>query len=62
MYCSRANFSPYLAEAAIRDAPDTVFAGYLAGRISGSTKAKYQISGRILGFTTIFLVKYLINL
>jgi hypothetical protein len=46
-----------------RDALDTVFAGYpvhpKAGyRISG----KGRISGRILGLTTIFLVKYQINL
>jgi hypothetical protein len=42
-----------------RDAPDTVFAGYPA-----NPKAGYRISGkgRILGFTTIFLVQYQINL
>jgi hypothetical protein len=40
-----------------RDAPDTVFAGYPA-----NPKAGYRISGRILGLTTIFLVKYQINL
>jgi hypothetical protein len=44
------------------EAPDTVFAGYTANpkagyRISG----KGRISGRILGLTTIFLVKYQIN-
>jgi hypothetical protein len=39
------------------DAPDTVFAGYPA-----NLKAGYRISGRILGLTTIFLVKYQINL
>jgi hypothetical protein len=36
-----------------RDAPDTVFAGYLV-----NPKAGYRISSRILDFTTIFLVKY----
>jgi hypothetical protein len=46
-----------------RDAPDTVFAGYPA-----NPKAGYRISGRISGngrilvLTTIFLVKYKINL
>jgi hypothetical protein len=43
----------------IKDAPDTVFAGYPA-----NPKAGYRISGkgRILGLTTTFLVKYQINL
>jgi hypothetical protein len=36
-------------ELQIRDAPDIVFAGYPAGRISGSSKAGYRISGRISG-------------
>jgi hypothetical protein len=59
----------------IRDAPDTIFAGYTAGRISGRpdirliqkpdtgypVRAGYWISGRILGLTTIFLVKHQIN-
>jgi hypothetical protein len=41
-----------------RDAPDTgtVFAGYPA-----NPKVGYRISGRILGLTAIFLVKYLLN-
>jgi hypothetical protein len=39
-----------------RDAPDTVFAGYPA-----NPKAGYRISGRILGVTTIFLIKYQIK-
>jgi hypothetical protein len=38
----------------IRDAPDSVFAGYLV-------MAGCRISGRILGLTTIFSVKYQIN-
>jgi hypothetical protein len=44
----------------IRDAPDTVDirqAGY-----PGNPKAGYRISGQILSLTTIFLVKYQINL
>jgi hypothetical protein len=49
----------------IRDAPDTVFAGYPANPKAGyqiSARAGYRISGRILGLATIFLVKYQINL
>jgi hypothetical protein len=50
-----------------RDAPDTDFAGYPAKpkagyRISGRISGKGRISGRILGLTNIFLVKYQINL
>jgi hypothetical protein len=52
-----------------RDAPDTVFAGYPAyqkpdtGYPAGyAVRAGYRISGRILGLTTIFLVKYQIKL
>jgi hypothetical protein len=37
----------------VRDAPDSVFAGYPA-----NPKAGYRITGRILGLTTMFLVKY----
>jgi hypothetical protein len=42
----------------IRDAPDTVFAGYQAGY---PVRAGYRISGRILGLTTIFLVNEISN-
>jgi hypothetical protein len=54
-----------------RDEPDTVFAGYPAGGIiwliqkpdTGYLgRARYRISGWILGLTPIFLVKYQINL
>jgi hypothetical protein len=41
----------------IRDAPDTVFAGYPA-----NPKAGNLISGRILGLKAIFLLKYQMNL
>jgi hypothetical protein len=30
----------------IRDAPDTVFAGYPAGRISGYSKSRIPVSGK----------------
>jgi hypothetical protein len=59
-----------VADLDTRDAPDTVFA-----EISGQpgirqiqkpdtgypVRAGYRISGRILGLTTIFLVKYQMN-
>jgi hypothetical protein len=50
----RVIFSDFLG-VRFRDAPDTgtVFAGYPT-----NPKAGYRISGRILGLTTIFLVKY----
>jgi hypothetical protein len=49
-----------------RDAPDIVSARYPANpkagyRISSKGRIPYRISGRIFYWTTIFLVKYLIN-
>jgi hypothetical protein len=51
---------------ATRDVPDTVFVEYLANQKAGygtgyPVRAEYRISGQIPGLTTIFLVKYQIN-
>jgi hypothetical protein len=51
-------FAVYFCKFKIRDAPDTVIAGYPANQKAGypaNQKAGYQISGRILGLTTTYI-------
>jgi hypothetical protein len=56
-------FSTGILSVNIRDAPDTVFAGYPTNPNAGyPVRAGYRIFGRIFGLTILFLVKYQINL